>query len=160
MYWGEWQLNKLILGRYSLDQKGHWDFQVFLPCIFKFVFTWFVASFKISNAVIATSISIPNQYVAFRISKKKKGGKGKENGNLLFLPIYYSLLLWFTFKKKKAYTPHVLHLPIYYISHLFTHFTTTIYLPILLQQFLLVLLYLLSMYRLTNYPFIILQLYL
>jgi hypothetical protein len=42
------------------------------------------------------------------------------------------------FKKKKAYTPHVLHLPIYYISYLFTHFTTTIYLPILLQQFLLV----------------------
>jgi hypothetical protein len=49
------------------------------------------------------------------------------------IPYYYDSL-----KKKKAYTPHVLHLPIYYISYLFTHFTTTIYLPILLQQFLLV----------------------
>jgi hypothetical protein len=72
----------------------------------------------------------------------------------IMTPYYYNS------PKQKAYTPHVLHLPIYYISHLFTHFTTTIYLPILLQQFLLVLLYLLSMYRLTNYPFIILQLYL
>ena len=73
----------------------------------------------------------------FQRKTKKRKGKGKRKSiiftNLLFLTTMIHL-------KKKAYTPHVLHLPIYYISHLFTHFTTTIYLPILLQQFLLVLL--------------------
>ena len=87
-----------------------------------------------------------------KFQKKKGKGKGKRKFIIFTTMIHL--------KKKEAYTPHVLHLPIYYISHLFTHFTTTIYLPILLQQFLLVLLYLLSMYRLTIYPFIILQLYL
>ena len=93
----------------------------FLILVIYFYFT--THSFKISNAVIATSISIPNQYVAFRISKKKKKRKEKGKRKSIYLPIYYDSL-------KK------MHLSIYYISHLFTHFTTTIYLPILLQQFL------------------------
>ena len=52
----------------------------------------------------------------------------------------------------------------FYFIHLFTHFTTTIYLPILLQPFIYPFNYnnfacLFSMYRLTIYPFIMLQLY-
>jgi hypothetical protein len=52
----------------------------------------------------------------------------------------------------------------FYYNHLFTHFTTTIYLLILLQPFIYPFNYnnfacLFSMYRLTIYPFFILQLY-
>ena len=73
---------------------------------------------------------------------QKKKEKGKENGNLLFyqfiIPYYYDSLK----NKKSLYTPciaftHLLYpiyLPTYsshsYYKHLFTHFTTTIYLPI------------------------------
>ena len=94
--------------------------------------------------------------------KTKKGGKGKgKRKSIVFTNLLWLLNTMIHLKKNPWFiNAHVLHLPIYYISHLFNHFTTTIYLPILLQQFLLVLLYLLSMYRLTIYSFIILQLYL
>ena len=71
--------------------------------------------------------------------KKKKREKGKENGNLLFyqfiIPYYYDSL-----KNKKVYTPHVLHLPIYYIPFIYPLIppilTTSIYSLILLQPYI------------------------
>jgi hypothetical protein len=74
----------------------------FLILVIYFYFT--THSFKISNAVIATSISIPNQYVAFRISKKKKR-KEKGKRKSIYLPIYYDSL-------KKCIYPFMIY-PIY-----------------------------------------------
>ena len=96
--------------------------------------------------------------------KKKKKRERKTEiyyfTNLLFLTTMIHL------KIKKVYTPHVLHLPIYYIpfiiptysshsyyKHLFTHFTTTIYLPIFTTIILLLFIFILHVlpYHLSNY---------
>ena len=75
-----------------------------------------------------------------RKTNKQKKKKERERKTEIYYFYQFIMTPYFHLKKKSLYTTHVLHLPIYYISHLFNHFTTTIYLPILLQQFLLVLL--------------------
>ena len=96
---------------------------------------------------------------------QKKKEKGKENGNLLFyqfiIPYYYDSLK----NKKSLYTPCIaftnllypIYLPTYsshsYYKHLFTHFTTTIYLPIFTTIILLLFIFILHVlpYHLSNY---------
>jgi hypothetical protein len=116
-------------------------------------------SFKISNAVIATSISIPESICCFPNFKEKQKRKGKgKRKSIIFTNLLWLLTTMIHLKKQSLYTPciaftHLLYIPfIYplYYNHLFTHFTTTIFACFL---------YLLSMYRLIIYPFIILQLY-
>jgi hypothetical protein len=103
----------------------------FLILVIYFYFT--THSFKISNAVIATSIQSRINMLLPEFQKKKE--RERKTEIYYFLPIYYSLLLWFTQKKKSLYTPRIafIHLlytpfihPLYY-NHLFTHFTTTIF---------------------------------
>ena len=101
-------------------------------------------SFKISNAVIATSISIPESICCFPNFKEKQKRKGKgKRKSIIFMcmtPYYYD-------SPKKAYTPHVLHLLIYYIYSL-----------TLLQPFICPFYYNnCCLYRFIIYPFIILN---
>jgi hypothetical protein len=66
------------------DKRFYMSFYLLYFLILVIYFHFTTHYFKISNAVIATSILIPKSICCFPNFKKKKG-KGKENGNLLFL---------------------------------------------------------------------------